>query len=308
MNDNSSINKEDIIELCKIQRCNELERELSAEEINKIIRYVERTFASFITKNFLAYDSDELVGWLGIYEVFSSTILLDQFHPIIASLDNRKKIARELLWKSIEYAKSKKIANIRVFNEVTKDYEGHFLEVEQHYLNVGMLKSHVVICMENKISSNKLQGIIINDEYHIEPLKTQTIDSLRDCFYTIFADSNDNFTNSLDDEEHKNWGFIAKGEFNDASIVIKKNHELVALIFAVDEGEYIELGPIGVVPNHRGKKLGKILMEECLSSLIKQGKFDCYLEVDETNIPAINLYTSYGFFEVSKKHGYLWRM
>ena len=70
----------------------------------------------------------------------------------------------------------------------------------------------------------------------------------------------------------------------------------------------MELGPIGVVPEHRGKKLGKVLMEECLSRLLRQGCTDCYLEVDQTNIPAINLYEFYGFQEVSKKHGFLYRI
>jgi ribosomal-protein-alanine N-acetyltransferase len=70
----------------------------------------------------------------------------------------------------------------------------------------------------------------------------------------------------------------------------------------------MELGPIGVVQEHRGKKLGKVLMEECLSRLIDMNKIDSYLEVDITNTPAINLYESYGFKEVSKKHGFLFRL
>lgn len=305
---NSSVDKEELVKLYTKQRRNEIGRELGAEEIYIYVRYIEQMFNSFVTKSFLGYDSDELIGWLGIKEAFPSTMLFYEYHPMVVSNANKKQIAQELIQESIEYATEKNIGNIRVFVEVTSARMNRFLESEQYYLRAGMKKTHTVLCMENKLSNRGLREIVVDSDYYIEPVKSQSIKSLKDCYNRIFAESYDNFTNSLDDKERIYWDFFQRGEFNEASIVIRRENELVALIVAVDHGDYVELGPIGVVPNNRGKKLGKVLLEKCLSNLIKQGKLECYLEVDETNTPAINLYAAYGFFEVSKKHGFLLRI
>ncbi|HUT81069.1 MAG TPA: GNAT family N-acetyltransferase [Candidatus Bathyarchaeia archaeon] len=307
LKENSSIDMDELLKLIISQKSNELGRELSADESTKITIQLEQILNSFVRKSFLAYEKGELVGWLGVNQVYPPTLLLYTYHPIINPDSNRKHVAQALIQKCIDYAIEKNIGNIRIFNDVTIKTENRFLELEQYYLNAGMKKTHIVLCMENKLSTNVIKNTVIDSEYHIEPWLDQSDEDLKECYERIFAKSNDNFTNSLDKEERNYWNTISRGNANQASIVIKKDNELVALILAVDYGDFMELGPIGVVPEHRGKKLGKVVMEECLSSLFKQGKVNCYLEVDATNTPAINLYKSYGFFEVSKKHGFLWR-
>ncbi|MBK5112973.1 MAG: GNAT family N-acetyltransferase [Candidatus Heimdallarchaeota archaeon] len=306
--DKSSVDKEELLKLTKNQKRNELGRELDVKENEGCEKLTNWLIDSFLTMNFLAYENDELIGWLGAAEVVPPTILLYENHPIIKTNGEKKQIAKKLLQKSFEYATKKKIANIRVFVDVPEAKKKRFLELEQYYLHAGMKQTHTVLCMENKLSTDKLKGIVINSEYHIESPNSQTPESLKNCYDKIFTKSFDNFTNSLDDEERKFWNTIASRNFNDASIVIKKDNEVVALILAVDYGDNMELGPIGVVSNHRGKKLGKVLMEECLSRLIKMEKTNVYLEVDQTNTPAINLYESFGFGEVSKKHGFLYKI
>ena len=305
--ENSSVDKKEILNFYLQQTSLTKGRKLSNEEIENITRFSERFFDSPITKNVLAFDKEKLVGWLGFMEVVPPTILLNEFHPIIDQNANRRQIAIGLLQKCFEYAKEKKIDNVRIFNDVTEEKIELFQELEQFYLEAGMEKTHVVLCMENSVSREDLKDIVINNEYHTEPWKEQTDEALTECYTKIFSESFDRFTSSLDEEERKYWNTISRGKSNEASMVIKKENELVALILTVDYSDYMELGPIGVIPNHRGKKLGKILMEECLKSLLKQGKTESYLEVDQTNSPAIKLYQSYGFDEVSKKHGFLWR-
>ena len=305
--ENSSVDKEEILNFYLQQNSITKGRKLNNEEIENITKFSERFFNSPITKNVLAFNKEKLVGWLGFMEVVPPTILLNEFHPIINSKAKSEQITIGLLQKCFEYAKEKKICNVRIFNDVTEEKKELFQELEQFYLKAGMTKTHVVLCMENRITNENLKSSAIDNEYHIEPWKEQTDEALTECYTKIFSESFDNFTNSLDEEERKYWNTISRGKSNEASIVIKKDNELVAIILAVDYGDYMELGPIGVVPNHRGKKLGKILMEECLASLLRQDKTESYLEVDQTNIPAIKLYESYGFKVVSKKHGFLWR-
>ena len=307
LKENSSIDMNELLKLNISQKSNELGRELSVDENAKITKQFDQILNSFVRKSFLAYEKGKLIGWLGFNQVFPPTILLKDYHPIIDPNSNRKQVAQALVKKCIDYATEMSIGNIRIFNDVTIKSEKRFLELEQYYLEAGMKKTHVALCMENKLSTNDLKKTIIDNEYHIEHWKDQTDEDLKGCYDRIFASSYDNFTNSLDAQERNYWNTISRGNSNDASIVIKKENELVALILTKDCDDFMELGPIGVVPEHRGKKLGKVVMEECLSSLSKQGRVNCYLEVDETNTPAINLYKSYGFFEVSKKQGFLYR-
>jgi ribosomal protein S18 acetylase RimI-like enzyme len=310
--DNSAVDKEELVRFYASRRRSETGRELDADQLSSCKKYVERVFDRSrpicITKNCLGYDAGELVGWLGINDDTPSTMLFLEYHPVIVSNAISEQIAQRLIQESIRYATERKMENIRVFVEVFK-HESRFAEFERYYLRAGMKKTHTVLCMENKLSNSSLKGVAIGSDYRVESMKSQSEKSLVQCYNRIFAESLDNFTKSLDDKERVHWGScrFRRDKLDDASMVMKRGSELVALIVAVDQGSYVELGPVGVVPDFRGRKLGKMLMETCLSSLIKQGKLECYLEVDETNIPATSLYEAYGFFEVSKKHGFLLR-
>ncbi|MCG3253597.1 MAG: GNAT family N-acetyltransferase [Candidatus Heimdallarchaeota archaeon] len=304
--DNTKVEKEELLELLLHQRKIKLGRELNEDENARIIKLAKWLTNSFLTDNLLAYENEKLVGWLGIHEAYPTTMLFYENHPMVKG--NRKdKIAQKLLVECFNYAKNKGIQNTRVFVDVTESWKKRFEELKEYYFQAGMKQTHTVLCMENKLSKDKLKGIKVNSEYHVELAKDQPEEALKDCYLRIFTESADNFTNSLSEKERQYWNIPASRKFNEFSVVIKKRDEIVAQILAADYGDFMVLGPIGVIPEHRGKKLGKVLMEECLSRLIDNKVVDCYLEVDETNTPAINLYLAYGFVEVSKKHGFLYR-
>ena len=57
----------------------------------------------------------------------------------------------------------------------------------------------------------------------------------------------------------------------------------------------VSLNSITVLPEYRGKGIGKVLLSECIQALEKQGGRNFYLEVRTQNAPAIALYTSLDF-------------
>ena len=59
--------------------------------------------------------------------------------------------------------------------------------------------------------------------------------------------------------------------------------------------EDAEVLNIAVAPAHRKKGYGKLLMDAMLEKARKLGALQCFLEVRESNMPAIRLYESYGF-------------
>jgi ribosomal-protein-alanine N-acetyltransferase len=61
---------------------------------------------------------------------------------------------------------------------------------------------------------------------------------------------------------------------------------------------------IAVLPEHRRRGLGRMLMKMSIESMIKRGADEVYLEVRVTNEPAITLYKSLGFIIVRRIHSY----
>src|SRR5690606_39158563 len=65
-----------------------------------------------------------------------------------------------------------------------------------------------------------------------------------------------------------------------------------------------EILTIAVARAHRGQGLGRDLMEAVLRNLHAGRAEALFLEVDETNAPAIALYRRLGFMEVARRPGY----
>lgn len=65
-----------------------------------------------------------------------------------------------------------------------------------------------------------------------------------------------------------------------------------------------DLANIAVLPNCRGRKIGKMLLEETLKKAFDNGVSEVFLEVRESNLPARGLYASSGFAEIGKRRNY----
>lgn len=70
---------------------------------------------------------------------------------------------------------------------------------------------------------------------------------------------------------------------------------------AADEAEILTLA---VLPDWRGRGVGRRLAEEALRGLYRDGARRVFLEVDAGNEAALHLYRSLGFEEVGRRHGY----
>jgi ribosomal-protein-alanine N-acetyltransferase len=73
------------------------------------------------------------------------------------------------------------------------------------------------------------------------------------------------------------------------------------LRLAEDESELLT---IAVDPKSRGRGLGRALLAAAFSDLAMSPVKTMFLEVDETNTPAIALYRGFGFTEIGKRKAY----
>lgn len=73
------------------------------------------------------------------------------------------------------------------------------------------------------------------------------------------------------------------------------------LFIAADQAD---VSNIAVDPAWRGQGIGDRLMKEMLSHAHEAGVKEVFLEVRESNAPAIGLYKKYGFEQISVRKGY----
>ncbi|WP_394691142.1 GNAT family N-acetyltransferase [Hoeflea sp.] len=65
-----------------------------------------------------------------------------------------------------------------------------------------------------------------------------------------------------------------------------------------------EILSIGILNAHRRTGLGWRLMRSALQEAVRRGAEEMFLEVDETNLAAIQLYTRLGFVKVGERRAY----
>jgi len=63
----------------------------------------------------------------------------------------------------------------------------------------------------------------------------------------------------------------------------------------VQPGRWGAIQNVGVVPEYRGRGLGRALVLQCLAGFQAAGVPRVYLEVTACNLPAVQLYRSIGF-------------
>jgi ribosomal-protein-alanine N-acetyltransferase len=71
-----------------------------------------------------------------------------------------------------------------------------------------------------------------------------------------------------------------------------------------EAGGEAEILSIGVIPEARGRGAGRALIAAAVDRLRLRGINDLFLEVDETNLPALALYRALGFRERGRRQSY----
>ena len=80
-----------------------------------------------------------------------------------------------------------------------------------------------------------------------------------------------------------------------ALLVAERESEVVGYSVTWFAGDEAELGDIAVLPESRGLGLGRLLLDESIVAARKRGTRILYLEVQEANRAARDLYRSAGF-------------
>ncbi|HJQ03997.1 MAG TPA: ribosomal protein S18-alanine N-acetyltransferase [Nocardioides sp.] len=87
-------------------------------------------------------------------------------------------------------------------------------------------------------------------------------------------------------------------------LVLEQDEEVVGHAVVSVAAEDAELQRIAIDPTHRGRGLGRQLLDACLADAARRGAERLILEVRETNAPALALYRAAGFTELARRERY----
>ena len=141
------------------------------------------------------------------------------------------------------------------------------------------------------------EGVFRAPAFVATELEDQDIEAAAEIHGQAFAQSwsGDEFASLLSQEGV--FGFVARRPANPhappAGIVLTR--------LTVDEAEILT---IAVDRNFRGRGIGRLLMDQVLQRLHAERALALFLEVDETNVPALALYRRLRFEEVGRRPAY----
>ena len=106
------------------------------------------------------------------------------------------------------------------------------------------------------------------------------------------------------------WGremFIDAAENDGFCIILVKDMQMSKIVaysviyYAVEQAD---LANIAVLPEYRGQKIGKALLEKTMEKACEYGASEVFLEVRESNLSARGLYLSSDFVEIGRRKKY----
>lgn len=102
------------------------------------------------------------------------------------------------------------------------------------------------------------------------------------------------------------WAYTTfeKSALNNLSLVAKENNSIVGYVLLSSVLDEFTFEDITVDPAHRGKGIGRKLMDASFALAAKMEQKFLYLEVRFSNEPAIELYRSMGFELVGERKNY----
>ncbi|MFX1252412.1 MAG: GNAT family N-acetyltransferase [Promethearchaeota archaeon] len=265
----------------------------------------------YITDILIARSEEQIVGVQCLSTVMPSLVFIDEWDPTIRQSQSMNEIAYELIEKSKEFTRKQERRNLRIFlGGITEDRQARYLQYKSWYETTGFQHTHISLCLVVDLSKIKTRELEIIQKYSTVPLKAVDSNIIKDTYNTVFKDTADRFTASLDPQEKE--GFFNlnfdKKKLHDTAVALFNKNELIGFLGAQEQSEEtIEIVGFGIHPNYRGQGLGNKMLLMQLKKFADSGFMTCYTEVDPGNKAPYHLYKKYGFELVAKKSGFLWR-
>ncbi len=264
---------------------------------------------------FLARDSEnqEILGKLGVYTGFPRMAFISKWDPIVKPSKSKEVMERVLIQRCKRYIKRKKYSRLEaLLSPIWEGLEKTRREYQILYEREGFHLSTVEASMEVEMSKWKppSQTPELPDGCEYVEITNWKNEELIKVIHEIFEISKNRLTHDMTEPERNityNYWLDRTRPFHSSTVLVLHDKKVIGLCVGRIQNNKVELGPIGLLPEFRGKKIAYALMYESMMK-IKQDREMKYakLEVDITNDSALKLYITFGFSEQYRQEYYAW--
>ncbi len=245
-------------------------------------------------------NTDKLLGQLLIGLDFGDIGLVRSWQPIVRPDTNRSEVAQALIEKSKDIVKSHNKSKIEIWMELTTDHaKSMYITYKKWYEQCGFQLSSDEYNMETSYTDLCKIPYTIPKGIEVMFMNSLPIEELRNAVFDAFKDSKDQWVNNSTEEEIRSiiqsWLKVEESFELASSIVFKENGKIIGFNGMEIQENSVEVGPLGVIPSHRGKGIGRLLLLESVTNFHVDHIKKVILSVSTKNSPAINLYTNLGF-------------
>jgi ribosomal-protein-alanine N-acetyltransferase len=257
-----------------------------------------------------AYKDGRIVGWLYYYVVFPLMTFINGFYPVVDS--NSEDIALSLIEAAkidtVERGHSRLEIELVLPSLAHRSYSESIVDL---YRKCGFQFAAEEIHMKSDLSSIELPVIDLPEGYNLREFSEVSYDIIEGPAFRTLEDSKEGLFLSMSPSEKKitiEYFFNkSKPYIEDASLILERDGEIAGFIITrIGDDDNPDIGPVGLVPEVRGKGLGSYLLVRVLKSLKDSDSTSVYLDTTITNVPAQKLYRKFGFEDVYYKQFYYW--
>ncbi|MFW9809382.1 MAG: GNAT family N-acetyltransferase [Candidatus Thorarchaeota archaeon] len=287
-----------------------MESEKGVDEIAQSIENLSKNDAFQILT--ASDQNGKLCGWIYYYVAFPLMTFISGFYPVVAKTPYSEEIALELIEASkrniLKYGRSRLEIEL-VFP--TEDHRAHSSQLVEWYRKCGFQFAAEEIHMKSDLSQIELPQLNVPKGYVLKKFSEVSYERLEDSGFRTLKNSMEGLFLSMSHSEQKvtlEYFFSkSKPHIEDSSLILEKDDEIIGFaITRVGDDGNPDIGPVGLVPEARGKGLGSYLIARVLQSLKDSGSTCAFLDTTITNQPAQKLYRKYGFEDEYFKQFYYW--
>jgi ribosomal protein S18 acetylase RimI-like enzyme len=251
-----------------------------------------------------------IVGWLYYYIQFPLMTFISGFYPVVES--GSEEVAEALIEASkkdtVDRGHSRLEIELVLPSEAHREHSKSLVDI---YRKCGFQFAAEEIHMKCDLSTAILPEIELPKGYTLRKFSDIPFDILEDVgFRTLKNSKEELFLSMSHDEQMVTLQYFfgkSRPYIDDASLLLERDGEITGFVITRlgDDGEP-DIGPVGLVPEDRGKGLASFLLVRILKSLKDSGSIVAYLDTTVTNDPAQKLYRKFGFQDEYYKQFYYW--
>jgi ribosomal-protein-alanine N-acetyltransferase len=285
----------------------------SSRNVNEVAQGIESLSTNDAFRIMTASDeSGDFIGWIYYYVAFPLMTFISGFYPVVDETQESEKTALALIEASKRDTIESGQTRLEIELEFPSDAHRTYSEtIVDWYRKCGFQFAAEEIHMKSDLTTVKFPQIDLPKGYDVKKFSDVSYEMLESPGFRTLKNSKEGLFLSMSNAEQKitlEYFFSkSKPHIEDASLILERDGEIVG--FAItrigDNGEP-DIGPVGLVPEDRGKELGSYLLVRVLKSLKDSGSTTAFLDTTITNHPAQKLYRKYGFEDEYYKQFYYW--